>query len=38
MKELLADVEQQLELIQDPAERERLRKETEFGIFVVHNK
>jgi hypothetical protein len=38
MKELLADVEEQLNLIQDQAEKERLRRETVFGIFVVHNK
>ncbi|KAJ9121044.1 hypothetical protein QFC24_005025 [Naganishia onofrii] len=38
LKELIKDVNQQLELVQDPTERARLAETTKFGIFVVHNK
>jgi hypothetical protein len=38
IKELQRDIELQLQAVNDEAERERLRKETQLGIFVVHNK
>ncbi|KAJ9120221.1 hypothetical protein QFC22_003121 [Naganishia vaughanmartiniae] len=38
LKELIQDVNQQLELVQDKTERARLAETTKFGIFVVHNK
>jgi hypothetical protein len=38
IKELQRDIELQLSAVQDEAERERLRAETQLGIFVVHNK
>ena len=38
IKELQRDIEQQLQAVADETERERLRKETQLGIFVVHNK
>nr|ODN95392.1 transferase [Cryptococcus depauperatus CBS 7855] len=38
VRELQSDIEKQLAEVTDEAERERLRKETTLGIFVVHNK
>ena len=38
IRELQSDIEKQLSEVGDPAERERLSKETKLGIFVVHNK
>jgi uncharacterized protein len=38
IKELQRDIELQLQAVSDENERERLRKETQLGIFVVHNK
>lgn len=34
----MADVNKQLESLPDTVDKEKLRKETVFGIFVVHNK
>lgn len=37
--ELMSDVKKQLELLQEPQEvKEKIARETQFGIFVVHNK
>ena len=38
IKELQRDIELQLAAVKDESERERLRAETQLGIFVVHNK
>ncbi|KAL1409455.1 hypothetical protein Q8F55_003438 [Vanrija albida] len=38
IRELQKDINKQLELVQDVAERERLREATKLAIFVVHNK
>ncbi|WVN87078.1 uncharacterized protein L203_102254 [Cryptococcus depauperatus CBS 7841] len=38
IRELQSDIEKQLAEVTDEVERERLRKETTLGIFVVHNK
>jgi hypothetical protein len=38
IKELQRDIELQLQAVSDEKERERLRAETQLGIFVVHNK
>ncbi|KAK4683665.1 uncharacterized protein P7C73_g6569, partial [Tremellales sp. Uapishka_1] len=37
IKELQSDIEAQLAQVADEKERERLRAETQLGIFVVHN-
>lgn len=38
VKELQKDIQKQLLEVKDEQERERLRRETQLGIFVVHNK
>lgn len=38
IRELQKDIEKQLSQVTDEKERERLRAETQLGIFVVHNK
>ncbi|ORY35059.1 transferase [Naematelia encephala] len=38
LRELQSDINKQLDEVEDETERERLRKETQLGIFVVHNK
>ncbi|WOO79808.1 Xanthine phosphoribosyltransferase 1 [Vanrija pseudolonga] len=38
IRELQKDINKQLELVTDVAERERLREATKLAIFVVHNK
>ncbi len=38
VKELMTDVNKQLESLPDSVDKEKLRKETVFGVFVVHNK
>ncbi|EJT47069.1 transferase [Trichosporon asahii var. asahii CBS 2479] len=38
IRELQKDIEKQLSLVEDAAERERLRAATKLAIFVVHNK
>lgn len=36
--ELRKDIDEQLALIEDVEKREQLRRDTQLGIFVVHNK
>lgn len=38
VSELRKDIDQQLALIEDEGKREQLRRDTQLGIFVVHNK
>ena len=38
VSELRKDIDAQLALIEDEAKREQLRRDTQLGIFVVHNK
>jgi hypothetical protein len=34
----MRDVNEQLDSLPDSVDKEKLRKETVFGVFVVHNK
>ena len=38
VSELRKDIDAQLALIEDEGKREQLRRDTQLGIFVVHNK
>jgi hypothetical protein len=38
VRELMRDVNEQLDSLPDSVDKEKLRKETVFGVFVVHNK
>jgi len=38
IRELQKDIDLSLDDVKDETERERLRAETQLGIFVVHNK